>query len=58
MDAGAVSAIMSSHFSGTTPPYLQWTTLNIGPEMAAAPGAVAVWELADSDVLIEEGSQE
>lgn len=57
MDVGAVTAQLSSQFSGATPPVMQWTTLNVGPEMMAAPGAVAVWELAESDVLIEEGSQ-
>ena len=57
MDVGAVTAEMSVHFSGATPPVLKWTTLNIGPEMMAAPGAMAVWEVAQSDVLIEEGSQ-
>ena len=57
LDAGAVSAQMSVHFSGQTPPILEWTTLNMGPEMMARPGAIAVWELAESDVLIEAGSQ-
>ena len=57
MDVGAVTAELSAHFSGATPPVLKWTTLNIGPEMMAAPGAMAVWEVAESDVLIEEGSQ-
>lgn len=57
MDVGAVTGALSSHFSGATPPILQWTTLNIGPEMMAAPGAMAVWEVAESDVLIEQGSQ-
>ena len=57
MDVGAVTALMSPHFSGSAPPILEWTTLNIGPEMLAAPGAIAVWEVAESDVLIEEGSQ-
>jgi hypothetical protein len=57
MDVGAVTSALSSSFSGATPPILQWTTLNMGPEMMAAPGAMAVWEVAESDVLIEEGSQ-
>lgn len=57
MDVGALTAQMSALFSGQTPPVLQWTTLNMGPEMMAAPGAMAVWEVAESDVLIEEGSQ-
>jgi hypothetical protein len=57
MDVGALTAQMAAHFSGLAPPVLQWTTLNIGPEMMAAPGAMAVWEVAESDVLIEEGSQ-
>lgn len=57
LDAGAVSAAMSVHFSGNTPPLLAWTTLNMGPEMMGGPGTVAVWELAESDVLIEAGSQ-
>ncbi len=57
MDAGAVTAAMSPHFSGATPPLLAWTTLNMGPEMMGPPGTVAVWEVAESDVLIEEGSQ-
>ena len=58
MDVGALTSQMSSHFSGETPPILLWTTLNVGPEMAAPPGAVAIWEIADSDVLIQEGSQD
>lgn len=58
MDVGAVTAQMSTHFSGTPPPRLFWSTLNVGPEMSAPPGSVAVWELADMDVLIESGSQE
>ena len=57
MDVGAVTAQVSSLFSGLTPPVLQWTTLNIGPEMQGGPGAVAIWEVAESDVLIEAGSQ-
>ena len=57
LDVGAVTAQLSSLFSGQTPPILEWTTLNMGPEMQGGPGAVAVWELAESDVLIEEGSQ-
>ena len=57
MDVGAVTAQVSSSFSGQTPPIMQWTTLNVGPEMMAGPGAIAVWELAESDVLIEAGSQ-
>jgi hypothetical protein len=57
LDAGAVSAAMAPHFSGTPPPLLAWTTLNIGPEMMGPPGTVAVWETAEHDVLIEAGSQ-
>jgi hypothetical protein len=57
MDVGAVTAQLAPLFSGATPPVLQWTTLNVGPEMQAQPGATAVWEVAQSDVLIEEGSQ-
>lgn len=57
MDVGAVTAQLAPHFSGLTPPVLKWTTLNIGPEMMAPPGAMAVWEVAESDVLIEQGSQ-
>lgn len=57
MDVGAVTGQLSGLFSGETPPILEWTTLNIGPEMMAPPGAMAVWEVAESDVLIEEGSQ-
>ena len=57
MDVGAVTAALSPLFSGTTPPIVEWTTLNMGPEMAAPPGAVAIWEVAQSDVLIEAGSQ-
>lgn len=53
LDVGAVTGQLSSLFSGSTPPILEWTTLNVGPEMQGGPGAVAVWELAESDVLIE-----
>lgn len=57
MDVGAVTAQVSSLFSGTTPPILAWTTLNMGPEMMAPSGSTAIWEVAESDVLIEAGSQ-
>ena len=57
MDVGAVTGLTSSLFSGITPPILEWTTLNMGPEMQGSPGAIAIWEVAESDVLIEEGSQ-
>jgi len=57
LDVGGVTAAASVHFSGTPPPLLEWTTLNVGPEMMGPPGTVAVWEVAESDVLIEEGSQ-
>jgi hypothetical protein len=50
--------MLSSQFSGLTPPILEWTTLNVGPEQQGAAGKMAIWELADSDVLIEEGSQD
>jgi hypothetical protein len=53
MDVGAVTAQVSSSFSGETPPLLAWTTLNIGPEMFAPPGSIAVWEVAQVDVLVE-----
>jgi hypothetical protein len=56
MNVGAVTAQMSPLFSGSTPPVLEWTTLNIGPEMMGAPGNTAIWEVAESDVLIEAGS--
>ena len=58
LDVGAVTGMLSAHFSGLTPPILEWTTLNVGPEQQGAPGKIAIWELADSDVLIEEGSQD
>jgi hypothetical protein len=57
MDVGAVTAATSNLYSGQTPPLMRWTTLNVGPEMQGGPGATAVWELAQSDVLIEAGSQ-
>ena len=53
MDVGAVTAQLSSSFSGETPPLLKWTTLNIGPEMQGPPGRIAVWEVAQVDVLVE-----
>jgi hypothetical protein len=57
MNVGAVTSLTSSLFSGITPPILEWTTLNMGPEMMGSPGVTAIWEVAESDVLIEEGSQ-
>lgn len=53
MDVGAVTSIVSPGFSGHQPPIMHWHTLNVGPEMMAGPGAVAVWELADFDVLVQ-----
>ena len=57
MNVGAVTAIASRQFQGKQPPVMHWPTLNIGPELQANPGAMAVWETAEIDVLIEEGSQ-
>lgn len=57
MDVGAVTSQVSPLFSGATPPILSWTTLNVGPEMLAPPGSTAIWEIAESDVLIEAGTQ-
>ena len=57
MDVGAVTARTASLFSGTPPAVMRWPTLNIGPEMAGMAGVQAVWETAEIDVLIEEGSQ-
>lgn len=53
MDVGAVTALTATQFSGKQPAVMHWHTLNVGPELSAKPGATAVWELAEYDVLVD-----
>lgn len=57
MDVGGLTSLLSIHFQGKQPAVMHWPTLNTGPELVADPGVAVVWETAEIDVLIQEGSQ-